>query len=707
MKKIINHRPIVFNLIILIIGILCAYYEIFNNTLMHVLLIGLCIILIICRFFLTYKKGKAWLFIVLSVLIFLSGFFTTNVTINNFLKYDLPNQSYVVSGRVQSVSEYDNGSSLIIDDVILDGSISAKLPYKVAVTVYGEQKFSLGDVITFDSELNEISIIRNNRFSSFYVDEGIRFNCVNNSEDVSVINGSPNIFERTNILIKNCLKDNLDSDEFATAYALICGNSEYMDEVILTNYRNAGVAHIFAVSGLHIGFLALVLDFVLSKLRVNKYVKFFVVGIVLFFYSGVCSFSASSIRATIMTISLMLSKILGKKYDALSSVSFAGILILLFSPIELFKAGFELSFVVVFGIIILSKPLSKIFKFLPRKLAISLGTVLSAQLFSLPVCLFQFGELSLASVFTNLIFVPIVGVIYILLFSLTLLSLILNIGQFVLVPINYIFKAVNFVISVIDFEIFVVTFASIGVFFITYYLTLLVSSPLVNLKRISKTILCICLCLITVIGSFYVNKSKNDRVRVSVCGSKTICATLVGVNSVNILIVSEFNSVFYSNRVAMLLSEQKIDSLDAVIVFDTDNINTECVASKLSHFCRIKSVYTRGEFYDFLALKKSFPDIEFIDLYNRTGIDFDGIDVKFFEEYGVTVNAKDKRVLITSMVEDNKSKTNLFVGEYDLAVVFDEQDYIKEKIITNNFISYKRYGNMVNAEQNGNLLFWF
>ena len=177
------------------------------------------------------------------------------------------------------------------------------------------------------------------------------------------------MFESINIFIRDTLKVGLDLDEFTVAYALLCGNSDYMETEIIENFRASGVAHIFAVSGLHIGFFAVILNFITDKLRFNKYVKFFFVVSVLLFYSGVCGFTASSIRATIMTAVMLLAGLIGKKYDGLSSVALAGIIVLLYAPIQLFCVGFQLSFGVVLGINILSRPISKLLGFLPQKIS--------------------------------------------------------------------------------------------------------------------------------------------------------------------------------------------------------------------------------------------------------------------------------------------------------------------------------------------------
>jgi competence protein ComEC len=263
---------------------------------------------------------------------------------------------------------------------------------------------------------------------------------------------------------------------------MLCGNSDFIDGELLENYRSVGVAHIFAVSGLHIGFLALVLKFILSKIKMNRFVRAFLIIFVLLFYSGVCGFSSSSIRATIMCAVSLIASAVGKKYDRLSSVSFALIIVLMIWPVQLFSLGFQLSFGVVFGIILLSRPIANILRFLPRKLSISLSSVISAQLTSLPICLYAFKEFSAISVIANLIFIPIVGFVFIFLFVSVLLSLITGLGGVFLFLPSYVVKGINYLFSIADYKIFMIGGVSLGAFGVVYYLALIISSQVVNLK---------------------------------------------------------------------------------------------------------------------------------------------------------------------------------------------------------------------------------
>ena len=127
-------------------------------------------------------------------------------------------------------------------------------------------------------------------------------------------------------------------------------------------------------------------------------------------------FSPSVVRAVIMAIIVLIGQILYRETDIITSLSFAAVILLVFSPITLFNMGFQLSFAATFSLILFYKHIKKLlsFKFIPKYLTDLLAVTLSAQLGVLPITAFYFNKISLISVFTNIVVVPLTGIITIL-----------------------------------------------------------------------------------------------------------------------------------------------------------------------------------------------------------------------------------------------------------------------------------------------------
>ena len=128
------------------------------------------------------------------------------------------------------------------------------------------------------------------------------------------------------------------------AYAVLFGDRTQVSDDILTSYNNAGILHLLAVSGLHVGFIAGLIYALLSKLKLKRLFSFIITACLLLFYNYLCNFTPSVVRATIMICVGLFANVLGKKSDTLTTIGIAGILTLLIKPLWAFDIGFQLSY---------------------------------------------------------------------------------------------------------------------------------------------------------------------------------------------------------------------------------------------------------------------------------------------------------------------------------------------------------------------------
>ena len=208
--------------------------------------------------------------------------------------------------------------------------------------------------------------------------------------------------------------------------AVLTGDKEKIPEESYTLYSKAGVVHVLCISGLHLSILALYLAFFLEKAlgrskRTSALVTIFAVFAFLLFIKS----SPSSYRAALMITVVLLGRAFYRLPDALNTMAIAAFLLLLFQPLYLFHAGFQLSFLTVFGIWFgigrmerkKKKDRGK-FDWLKESLLVSLY----ASLFSYPAVAYYFSSVSLVGIFANLLIVPLSG----LLLGFGLLSVLLG-----------------------------------------------------------------------------------------------------------------------------------------------------------------------------------------------------------------------------------------------------------------------------------------
>lgn len=185
----------------------------------------------------------------------------------------------------------------------------------------------------------------------------------------SVLSEPASIWLRARQAISTRL-DNALGKHSELAKALLLGVRDGLDEEMSRDFRIAGVAHVLAVSGLHVGFLVYGLKKLLAFLHLSPKASLLVFTAFLLAYCRLLDFTPSVARASILSVMLLGGKALRRRPDPLTSLAAAFLLILLIWPLDLFNLGFQLSFLAVLGIFTLGDKLNSLMEGWPgfRKL---------------------------------------------------------------------------------------------------------------------------------------------------------------------------------------------------------------------------------------------------------------------------------------------------------------------------------------------------
>ncbi|WP_420458476.1 ComEC/Rec2 family competence protein [Neolewinella sp.] len=197
------------------------------------------------------------------------------------------------------------------------------------------------------------------------------------------------------------LQPYLAGDDLAVAAALIMGKKDLLGAEVKSAYADTGAIHVLAVSGLHVGILALI---VMQLLRLLVPPRPFWLALrtgltilLVWYFALVTGLSASVQRAALMVTVVLIGKQLNRNNNIFNLLAIAALVMLLVEPKQLFQVGFQLSFAAVAGIALFTRRLQRLV-YLPGKLSVlwdAIAVSTAAQLGTLPLSLYYFGQFPL------------------------------------------------------------------------------------------------------------------------------------------------------------------------------------------------------------------------------------------------------------------------------------------------------------------------
>jgi competence protein ComEC len=246
--------------------------------------------------------------------------------------------------------------------------------------------------------------------------------------------------------------------------ALLFGEKTELSKEISTNYTQAGIIHILAISGLHIALIygiVLWLTKPLLRFKKGKLYIFLLSLCILWFYAILAGFSASIVRAAVMFSVVALGKIVNRQSNIYNSLAVSALLLLLYNPNYLFDVGFQLSFAAVLSIVIF-QPLVRKYSYSKHLIVLKIKELLLislvAQIGVLPLILYYFGQFPLLFLLANLIAIPLSSIILILGLALIPFNILLpKAAVYLSVLVNFLIEIMNiFTAWIVKFDVFII-----------------------------------------------------------------------------------------------------------------------------------------------------------------------------------------------------------------------------------------------------------
>ncbi|MGN0396139.1 MAG: DNA internalization-related competence protein ComEC/Rec2, partial [Coprococcus sp.] len=387
-----------------------------------------------------------------------------------------------ISGVISDIRQGTTGYKVYVNCNMIEAeTISGNMVYRgnVKTCVYmqnvdelkiGQHVVIMGDIScpsspTNPGQFNEKEYYRN-RGVYFLVYDGIILE-----------NGSSyNHIKQSLYMLRNKTSDIIESAFSSYAggivRAMLLGDKTDIDKDTKQLYRINGIAHILAISGLHIALLGMNLFRKLRKCIGSYWISGIVSVAVIIMYGIVTGFSVSTVRAIIMLVIDIAGMVIGRSSDMLTSMGLACVVLCIMNPYIIKDAGFLLSFGAIYGIAVVFPMLKSIAGRLAEKRIISAVILsLSINLVTTPIIIYFYYEFPLYGILINLIVVPCVEIILVMsIISITTGFFFISFARFAAFPVKCILLFYNVICRL--FESFPYSSINVGhieVWIIVFY----------------------------------------------------------------------------------------------------------------------------------------------------------------------------------------------------------------------------------------------
>ncbi len=325
-----------------------------------------------------------------------------------------------VTGQIMEEPEYTNERYYYLLKVTQTNLSGAPVDFKMRVSSKLKWEAEPFDTVTAQVQTLE-------QETSYYWSQGIFLRGYLIGE-VSVATAESRPFYYPIIEVRryaaSALQQMITTEEGGLLVGMLLGDRSHISQQTANDFRDAGVSHLLAVSGMHLSVLSAVLMWLLKRLRIPRRIRVILGMAGVIFFMALTGFSASVNRAGIMMLVYLGAQVFGREPDSMNSLGFSVLLLTLCNPFAALDYGLLLSFAATLGILLFYQKAASWFRIriekikhryvqkILRKLVGSVLLSLSASALTYPVLLFTYGEISLISPLTNLLVVfPATGAI--------------------------------------------------------------------------------------------------------------------------------------------------------------------------------------------------------------------------------------------------------------------------------------------------------
>lgn len=347
---------------------------------------------------------------------------SNEITTRNHI-YDLKENTVIVQGKIYKIENTAFGTNIYLKGVEVENGEKSVSVKRIFVNTEKIPNVKIGNIIKVRGKLRQFEEAANKgNFDSkkYYLSLG--FYGKIEAGTIEVINSDysgirQGLYEMRMEIIERLEKlcsDNkgifsIINNKNGIIGAIILGDKTDLDSDIKELYSVSGIAHILAISGLHISFIGMAIYRLLRRRFRFLFSAAVSIPVVLSF--GIMSgFGISTIRAIIMFILKIIGEVLGRKYDAITAISLAGLVLLVQNSFVVYNSGFQMSFGAIIAIVLILPIVEEILN-TDNKIIKVLSANFTISLVMNPILAWNYYELPTFSFLLNIVVVPLMSVV--------------------------------------------------------------------------------------------------------------------------------------------------------------------------------------------------------------------------------------------------------------------------------------------------------
>lgn len=353
--------------------------------------------------FLWWKKENYWMIAILAIISF-STFFYTSQTLQH-RENAIPKESmltwtdmYTINGaKLRGFAYLANGEKVYAVQTFQ--SEHEKKNYE-RVSLSGQTFQVKGKIVPPPLPSHQFTFSMEDYIAS-HAARGIYE--IEQSKYIKKQNSISSLLAEQRFRVKTHIETTFPESLVAEAQALIIGEQENVDQELNRAYQKLGITHLFAISGLHVALVSLLVFELLLRLRIRREHATIFMMIILPIYACIAGGAPSVWRSVTVVEMLLVSKIFSAKLSIDDALSLSFILLVLYQPSMIFQIGFQLSYLATAALVFSSTILQST----QNTLLQSFYMTIVCQLLVYPLLIYHFFELSLSSFIANIVFIPL------------------------------------------------------------------------------------------------------------------------------------------------------------------------------------------------------------------------------------------------------------------------------------------------------------